>query len=127
MPWSQCQAHEYENLIALCANCHRRADRGEIDRKALRIYKSNLRFTHDRFSQLEADILFELATVPEGHGVQWLPLMLPLVKRLLDARLLELHRPQGMIRSFGVDMTPVTLALTDAGRQYVADLGLHEL
>jgi len=50
IPWATCQKHEYENLVALCANCHRRADRGEIDRKALRIYKANLRFAHDKFS-----------------------------------------------------------------------------
>jgi 5-methylcytosine-specific restriction endonuclease McrA len=35
IPWATCQAHEYDNLIALCPNCHRRADRGEIDRKSL--------------------------------------------------------------------------------------------
>src|SRR5215210_7733937 len=60
IPWEQCQKHEYENLIALCPNCHRRADRGEIDRKALRIYKANLRYAHDKFSQLEIDMLFEV-------------------------------------------------------------------
>lgn len=60
VPWAQCQAHEYDNLIALCPNCHRRADRGEIDRKSLRLYKANLRFVHDKYSQLEMDILFEL-------------------------------------------------------------------
>jgi len=35
VPYEQCKKHEYENLIALCPNCHRRADRGEIDRKSL--------------------------------------------------------------------------------------------
>jgi 5-methylcytosine-specific restriction endonuclease McrA len=33
VPWAQCQAHEYDNLIALCPNRHRRADSGDIDRK----------------------------------------------------------------------------------------------
>lgn len=41
-PWHQCRAHEYRNLIALCPNCHRRADRREIDRKSLREYKAKL-------------------------------------------------------------------------------------
>lgn len=64
IPWAQCQAHEYDNLIALCPNCHRRADSGKIDRKSLRLYKLNLRFAHDKYSQLEIDVLFELAKMP---------------------------------------------------------------
>lgn len=39
IPWETCQEHSPENLIALCPNCHRRAHKGEIDRKALIIYK----------------------------------------------------------------------------------------
>lgn len=42
VPWERCREHAYENLIALCPNCHRRADAGEIDRKALYMYKSRL-------------------------------------------------------------------------------------
>src|SRR5258708_15613587 len=56
IPWSKCKEHKYENLIALCPNCHQRADSGEIDRKSLRLYKRNLRFAHDKYSQLEMDI-----------------------------------------------------------------------
>lgn len=40
VPWERCREHAYENLIAFCPNCHRRADAGEIDRKALYMYKS---------------------------------------------------------------------------------------
>jgi HNH endonuclease len=46
------KAHVYDNLIALCPNCHRRAYKGEIDRKGLRIYKLNLRLAHDKYSQM---------------------------------------------------------------------------
>lgn len=41
-PWSKCREHRFENLIALCPNCHRRADLGEIDRKSLHMYKARL-------------------------------------------------------------------------------------
>ena len=62
IPWETCKKHEYENLIALCPNCHRRAHKtNEIDRKSLYRYKANLRFTHDKFSQLEVDVLGSLA------------------------------------------------------------------
>jgi len=42
IPWERCREHTYDNLIALCPNCHRRADAGEIDRKSLRLYKARL-------------------------------------------------------------------------------------
>jgi Protein of unknown function (DUF3298)/HNH endonuclease len=42
VPWEQCKRHEYDNLIALCPNCHRRADSQEIDRSSLRMYKARL-------------------------------------------------------------------------------------
>ncbi|RZT38395.1 HNH endonuclease [Cupriavidus agavae] len=42
VPWEICRKHEYENLIALCPNCHRRAHKDEIDRKSLLLYKAAL-------------------------------------------------------------------------------------
>jgi hypothetical protein len=42
IPFEKCNKHEYENLIALCPNCHRKADKGQIDRKALFFYKARL-------------------------------------------------------------------------------------
>jgi len=42
IPWREGQEHSFENLIALCPTCHRRAHLGEIDRKALGLYKSRL-------------------------------------------------------------------------------------
>ena len=49
--WETCKQHEYSNLIALCPVCHRRAHKGEIDRKSLQLYKQNLATefgSHDR-------------------------------------------------------------------------------
>lgn len=42
VPWSKCREHRFENLIALCPNCHRRVHKGEIDRKSLLLYKNRL-------------------------------------------------------------------------------------
>lgn len=42
IPWETCKKHEYSNLIALCPVCHRRAHKGEIDRKSLQLYKAAL-------------------------------------------------------------------------------------
>jgi 5-methylcytosine-specific restriction endonuclease McrA len=41
-PWAEVGDHTFDNMIALCPNCHRRYDRGEIERAALRRYKMNL-------------------------------------------------------------------------------------
>jgi hypothetical protein len=107
IPWETCRSHKYENLIALCPNCHSRADAGKIDRKALRLYKLNLRFAHDKFSQLEMDMLFELARMREGHGAPWTPYMLIFFKRLLDAKYVQVVRQSGISVVFGgVDSTP---------------------
>jgi hypothetical protein len=42
IPWEKCREHSFENLIALCPNCHRRAGNGDIDRKSILFYKARL-------------------------------------------------------------------------------------
>lgn len=58
VPWSQCKKHEFDNLIALCPNCHGRAGSGEIDRKSLRILKTRLA------ALLEVDVYGEAEKAP---------------------------------------------------------------
>lgn len=41
-PWAKVKRHEFENLIALCPNCHTLFDRGHIDRLSMLQYKANL-------------------------------------------------------------------------------------
>lgn len=128
IPWATCQTHDYDNLIALCPNCHRRADSGAIDRKSLRLYKFNLRFAHDKFSQLELDVIFELGAAPPGNAIFWMPYALLLLKRALDARLISADRhPNISINAGGMDQTPILLTLTERGRAFLDDLGLVEL
>ncbi len=128
IPWGTRRTHEYENLIALCPNCHSRADAGKIDRKALRLYKLNLRFAHDKFSQLEMDMLFELERLPAGYGAPWTPYMMIFFKRLLDAQYVHIAQHPN-VRTFtgGVDTTPAFLLITEKGREFIRELGLHEL
>ena len=127
IPWAQCKAHEYDNLLALCPNCHRRADRGEIDRKSLRLYKVNLRFAHDKFSQLELDVLFELSTYPEDRAMPWLAYQTIFLKRLFDAKYINLHTSKGGTFVFGIKSNPDAISITDSGRQFIFELGLREL
>jgi HNH endonuclease len=127
IPWAQCQTHEYDNLIALCPNCHRRADRGEIDRKSLRLYKINLRFAHDKYSQLELDTLFELNRKPAGEGMPWLAFMLILLKRIMDSGFISVHEiPLGFTVG-NIKTNPDKIAITPKGREFISDLGITEL
>lgn len=125
VPWSQCRKHQYSNLIALCANCHARADRGEIDRKSLRLYKSNLRTTHDRFSQLEIDVLFE-ANASSPELIKWPPFMTLLIKRICDAGLVDFVQPNRDVFIGRMRADTDDLRITEKGRKYIRDLGSSE-
>ena len=128
IPWEKCQEHEYENLIALCPNCHRRADRGDIDRKSLKLYKANLQFAHDKFSQLELDILFELYKADKGQMIQWPTYMHILIKRIVEAGYISIGKAQGgKVIISGMQASPDYLVITNEGRTFVNELGIHEL
>jgi len=129
IPWSSSPTHRYEDLIALCPNCHRRADRGEIDRRSLRLYKANLRFTHDRFSQFEVDTLFELYAQPDEGNLLIPECLGLLIKRLLDAGYVRFGTATGGI-ALGdqwIVKNPLKLHITKEGRDYVNSLSLIEL
>ena len=127
-PWKECREHSYENLIALCPNCHRRVEKGEIDRKSQRMYKANLRIAHDKFSQFEIDTLFALSETPEGKGIPWPAYLNLLLKRLFDAEYVRLHEVGGTQMMLGkIKLTPDMLAITDGGRKFVESLGLSEI
>lgn len=55
--YKEVKKHEYENLIALCPNCHTRYDKGEIDRKSMLLYKKKLVFLSERYSKYELNVL----------------------------------------------------------------------
>src|ERR1043165_9906774 len=124
IPWETCHEHKYENLIALCPNCHRRAGSEEIDRKSLRMYKANLRFAHDKFSQFEIDVLFALAPLPSHQALPFMSYLVLLVKRLLDAEYVRLLTNPNEILSFGIKTNPDYLQITDKGREFVESLSL---
>jgi hypothetical protein len=60
VPWADTQDNSFENLIALCPNCHTRFDqKKEIDRLAVKMYKHNLGILNNRYGEFERR-LFEL-------------------------------------------------------------------
>ena len=126
VPWSKCKEHNYENLIALCPNCHRLADRGRIDQKSLRIYKANLRYVYDKFSQFEVDVLFALHDQPEKSALPFPPFMELLIKRILDAGYIGMEHPTGSVHTFGMQISPYYIFLTDDGYEYIDSLKVDQ-
>jgi len=111
--WSKVKEHKYENLIALCPNCHTRADRGEIDKSSLRIYKRILQRLTDRYDRFELNVLDELR---QGKQVIMAGNMLLLIKNLLDEGFV-------LIRGGGVIIegipSNVIVTLTPKGSEFI--------
>lgn len=126
IPWRDCQEHEYENLIALCPNCHRRADQGEIDRKSLKLYKANLRFMHDKFSQLELDLLFEAYKCAPDKPTLWPSFMSILLGRILEAGYIQCLEQKGSTTVSGLNISPDHIYITPKGRDFIENIGMRE-
>ena len=123
IPYEKCQEHTYENLIALCPNCHRMVHEGRIDTKSLLEYKRRLRFAHDKFSQIEIDVLCELASLPPNQGIPWTPYLKLLLKRLFDSGYIVSNDNIGaMIFMNGIQTGPCLIGITDKGRQFFNEL-----
>jgi hypothetical protein len=62
VPWAETQDNSFENLIALCPNCHTRFDqKKEIDRLAVKMYKHNLGILNNRYGEFERRLFEVLA------------------------------------------------------------------
>ncbi len=117
-PWKKVRKHELYNLIALCPNCHTRYDRGEIDKNSMLIYKRRLTFLSDRYSQLELNVLKELATKEKVVVHNLLS-----IKNLIDD---DLVRNAHTISSFKFgdgqeDVLDFVATLTNRGKQFIKD------
>jgi hypothetical protein len=67
--WARVREHSFENLILLCANCHARVTAGEIDRRSVTVYKSNLSLLASRYGDLERRIIDRFVNDPGLHEV----------------------------------------------------------
>ena len=107
----------------LCPTCHTRYDRKEIDRKAMRIFKSNLGMLSGRYSDFERRMLDQMAQTRTSSvrlPVGYRPLLFYLIRDglLSEPRLLA---NMGNIMSGGIPMVGVDqYDLTDPGREFLA-------
>jgi len=66
VPWAETQDNSFENLIALCPNCHTRFDqKKEIDRLSIKMYKHNLGILNHRYGEFERRLFEVLAKTGE--------------------------------------------------------------
>ena len=62
VPWAETQDNSFENLLALCPNCHSRFDqKKEIDRLSIKMYKHNLGILNNRYGEFERRLFEVLA------------------------------------------------------------------
>lgn len=127
IPWAERNEHTYENLIALCPNCHSLADKNKIDRKSLRLYKLNLCTIHDKYSQLEIDVLFKANRIPRGQVIQWPPFMNILIQRIVEAGFVTLSQGGRGVSAGGMQINPLDLTITQEGRDYIQRIDKEEI
>ena len=116
--WVESKDHSYENLIALCPNCHTLYDSGKIERAAIIAYKKKLMFLNEVYSRFELDVLDHLKT----HKRALIPGEL-LIKRLLEEEIVE-HEEEIMIQGFGdgEDILGIfSVILTEKGETLLKD------
>lgn len=119
VPWAQVKEHKFENLIALCPNCHSRYDRKEIDRKAMLQYKANLSILNGRYGEIEQRLLKLFGDNPTADRT-WLPGGLDiLVMNLLQDGFLQLTGANSGVIMSGIP-SAVEYRLTATGREFVS-------
>jgi len=126
-PWEKCKKHEYNNLIALCPNCHTRVHKDEIDKKSLRLYKNNLRFLYDKFTTFEIDILFDLYHVPEDKMFNFPANFEILIKRILEAKYVNFIRNTRQLMIQGMQANHNFLKISPSGREFVKQLSEEDI
>lgn len=117
--WAEVRKHTFDNLIALCANCHARVTRKEIDPKAIRQIKGNLSVLTHRYGDLERRILVFFAQHPSESSIQIDQSLTILTSYLLDDGLVRLGPPDTVIKMDGYSAGGQPIILTAAGREFV--------
>ncbi|WP_158226819.1 HNH endonuclease [Amycolatopsis vastitatis] len=126
-PWARVKEHTFDNLIALCPNCHHLYDQEKkIDRKAMRQYKANLGLLHSRYGDFERRVLTYFVMNPEQDSIA-LPggMNVALLYLLRDGYVVyggTLRTRANADHIFSYDVVALQhYVITDLGRQFVTD------
>jgi hypothetical protein len=126
VPWAESQDNSFENLIALCPNCHTRFDqKKEIDRPAMKMYKHNLGILNNRYGEFERRLFEVLAETGERLFVVGAAGDLQVTNAVKDGFFedkhvesmgLEVRGSDGSIKNFPMAFT---YWVTDAGVNFI--------
>ena len=129
VPWADCREHNFENLIALCPNCHARARDGQgrqgIDRLSLQKYKANLSLLSHRYSEQERRLISAFSEQPNqsivfGEDADF-TLMNLLRDGLIEKQLGTEHRGTTTQVFFGGRSMLNSYRLSEKGKAFVTD------
>lgn len=122
VPWPKVKEHTFENLIALCPNCHDLYDKDKkIDRKSMLIYKQNLGLLGSRYGEFERRVLHLFCESQKANAIRLPGLSEIQVYYLLKDGLLVKNGKNSGILSSGIP-TWEEYQLTDQGKVFVEDL-----
>ncbi len=116
IPYEKCKNHSFENLIALCTQCHAKHHRTkEISLKALQVYKSNLGLLNNRYSHFEKRVLEWFIENPNQVDLQLWGRDLD-VSYLVKDRLLQ---KKDIKFANAINFPPSVYFLTEEGKTFV--------
>lgn len=125
--WSKVEEHRFDNMVLLCVKCHARTWRkegGTISKSSVRNYKRNLAIISGRYSLYEMRLIEVLWSQgnPSIHEAIQIPMTDRLhFKGLEDDRLINIQNPQGGVMVMGMNISPLFVALSSEGVQFVSD------
>jgi hypothetical protein len=119
VPESQDHDDSFENLIALCPNCHTQYDqKKEIDRQSIRTYKRNLGILNSRYSDFERRVFDQIAETDRRSFSVEEGLEIPLLHAVNDGLLKRVELPPVAIQRG--EPTRHKYEVTDAGLNFVS-------
>ena len=122
IPWTENQEHKFENLIALCSNCHDLYDKDKkIDRKSMFIYKQNLGLLRHRYGEFERRILYLLCEDYHVISIQLPGLSELQIYYLLKDGLLAKNGKNSGVFSSGIPTWEI-YQLTEVGKIFIDNL-----
>ncbi|NGX59526.1 MAG: hypothetical protein KR126chlam3_00678 [Chlamydiae bacterium] len=122
IPWAESHDDSFENLIALCPNCHDLYDKDKkIDRKAMLIYKQNLGLLGSRYGEFERRVLHLFCENQMVNAIPLPGLSEIQVYYLIKDGLLAKNGKNSRVLS-GEIPTWEEYQLTEAGKTFVEDL-----
>lgn len=122
VPYAKSQDNSFNNLIALCTQCHARFHRTkEIDQRALQVYKQNLGLLNHRYGEFERRLLLFFCDSSKANTIRLPGLSEIQVYYLLKDGLLIKNGKNSGILSSSIP-TWEEYQLTDQGKVFVKDL-----